>query len=147
MAFTNHIPTADLFWSKSYSTNKHTNHILSADLYWSKSYSTNKHTNHILTALTTTNQPPLPLPCTVVDNHIVIDFMYQWDEDIFKHVSVCFFSQKALNSRKVANYVKKALKDVTEFNSQLAQQRKEERCSYFDMQTQVQYTQGCATAG
>ena len=37
----------------------------------------------------------------------------------------------------MANYIKRAIKDVAEFNAQLAQQRREERCSYFDMQTQV----------
>lgn len=45
--------------------------------------------------------------------------------------------KKALETRKVANYIKRALKDVAEFNAQLAQQRREERCSYFDMQTQI----------
>ena len=47
------------------------------------------------------------------------------------------YFQKALETRKVANYIKRALKDAAEFNAQLAQQRREERCSYFDMQTQV----------
>ena len=37
----------------------------------------------------------------------------------------------------MANYIKRAIKDAAEFNAQLAQQRREERCSYFDMQTQV----------
>ena len=45
--------------------------------------------------------------------------------------------QRSLETRKVANYIKRAIKDVAEFNAQLAQQRREERCSYFDMQTQV----------
>ncbi|XP_020632189.1 PHD finger protein 10-like isoform X4 [Orbicella faveolata] len=45
--------------------------------------------------------------------------------------------KKALETRKVANYIKRAIKDAAEFNAQLAQQRREERCSYFDMQTQI----------
>jgi len=45
--------------------------------------------------------------------------------------------KRALETRKVANYIKRAIKDVAEFNAQLAQQRREERCSYFDMQTQI----------
>ena len=52
-------------------------------------------------------------------------------------VFVVIHFQKALEKRKVANYIKRAIKDVAEFNAQLAQQRREERCSYFDMQTQV----------
>lgn len=45
--------------------------------------------------------------------------------------------KRSLETRKVANYIKRAIKDVAEFNAQLAQQRREERCSYFDMQTQI----------
>ena len=52
-------------------------------------------------------------------------------------VFIVIHFQKALETRKVANYIKRAIKDVAEFNAQLAQQRREERCSYFDMQTQV----------
>ena len=43
------------------------------------------------------------------------------------------------NGGKVASYIKKAIKDASEYNSHLNQERKEERCSYFDMQTQVRY--------
>ena len=56
---------------------------------------------------------------------------------IWKSVHIFTYFQEALETRKVANYIKRALKDVAEFNAQLAQQRREERCSYFDMQTQV----------
>ncbi|XP_067017721.1 PHD finger protein 10-like [Acropora muricata] len=45
--------------------------------------------------------------------------------------------KKAFEKRKVANHIKRAIKDAAEFNAQLAQQRREERCSYFDMQTQI----------
>lgn len=52
-----------------------------------------------------------------------------------KHVDFCF--QLAKEAKKIPNPLKRALKDAVEFNAQLAQQRREERCSYFDMQTQV----------
>lgn len=56
----------------------------------------------------------------------------------FENLLIFFtYFQKARETRKVANYIKRALKDAAEFNAQLAQQRREERCSYFDMQTQV----------
>ncbi|EDO35750.1 predicted protein, partial [Nematostella vectensis] len=40
-------------------------------------------------------------------------------------------------SRKIPNSMRRALKNAVDFNSQLALQRKEERQSYFDMQTQI----------
>ncbi|KAK3698907.1 hypothetical protein QZH41_020366 [Actinostola sp. cb2023] len=43
----------------------------------------------------------------------------------------------AKEAKKIPNPLKRALKDAVEFNSQLALQRREERCSYFDMQTQI----------
>ena len=63
-------------------------------------------------------------------------FLLTWFQ--FENLLIFFmYFQKALETRKVANYIKRALKDAAEFNAQLAQQRREERCSYFDMQTQV----------
>ena len=63
-------------------------------------------------------------------------FLLTWFQ--FGNLLIFFmYFQKALETRKVANYIKRALKDAAEFNAQLAQQRREERCSYFDMQTQV----------
>lgn len=41
------------------------------------------------------------------------------------------------NMGKTASYIKKAIKDASEYNTHLNQDRKEERSAYFDMQTQV----------
>ena len=41
------------------------------------------------------------------------------------------------NMGKTASHIKKAIKDASEYNSHLNQDRKEERSAYFDMQTQV----------
>ena len=41
------------------------------------------------------------------------------------------------NMGKTAPYIKKAIKDASEYNSHLNQDRKDERSAYFDMQTQV----------
>ena len=40
---------------------------------------------------------------------------------------------------KTASYIKKAIKDASEYNLHLNQDRKEERSAYFDMQTQVMH--------
>ncbi|XP_048577479.1 PHD finger protein 10 isoform X2 [Nematostella vectensis] len=45
--------------------------------------------------------------------------------------------KEAQESRKIPNSMRRALKNAVDFNSQLALQRKEERQSYFDMQTQI----------
>eukprot|EP00112_Aurelia_sp_Birch-Aquarium-sp1_P008034 Seg1879.2 transcript_id=Seg1879.2/GoldUCD/mRNA.D3Y31 product="PHD finger protein 10" protein_id=Seg1879.2/GoldUCD/D3Y31 len=41
------------------------------------------------------------------------------------------------NTGKTASYVKKAIKDASEYNLHLNQDRKDERLAYFDMQTQI----------
>jgi len=41
------------------------------------------------------------------------------------------------NMGKTASHIKKAIKDASEYNSHLNQDRKEERSAYFDMQTQI----------